>query len=118
MNLRDVIHINCLEVASRIGVTDDERREPQRLSVSITLDPKYGLGRLADRIERTVDYFDVAQYAKRIAGERPRNLIETLAEDLADALLDNYPLREVTIEVRKFVLPDSAFVAVRITRSA
>jgi 7,8-dihydroneopterin aldolase/epimerase/oxygenase len=117
MNLRDVIHINCLEASARVGVTEDERREPQRLSISITLDPKFGLGRLGDRVERTVDYLDVAQYAKRVAAERPRNLIETVAEDLADALLDHYPLREVTIEVRKFVLPDAAFTAVRITRS-
>jgi dihydroneopterin aldolase len=118
MNLRDVIHINSLEISARIGVTESERSAPQRLALSITLDPKYGLGRLDDRVERTIDYHDVAQYAKRVAGERPRNLIETLAEEMADALLDHYPLREVTIEVRKFVLPDAAFVAVRITRSA
>jgi dihydroneopterin aldolase len=118
MNLRDVIHINGLETPARVGVTEAERAEPQRLLVSITMDPKYGLGRMGDRIERTIDYYDVAQFAKRVAGERPRNLIETLAEEMADALLDQYPLREVTVEVRKFVLPDAAFVAVRVTRSA
>ena len=35
----------------------------------------------------------------------------------ADALLADYPLREATVEVRKFVLPCCDHVAVRVTRA-
>ena len=34
---RDAIHIEQLELFARIGVTDDERERPQRLTVSITV---------------------------------------------------------------------------------
>ena len=48
---------------------------------------------------------------------RGRALIETLAEEIAAELLARFPLQAVELELRKFILPDTAFVAVRIRRS-
>src|SRR5438874_617382 len=114
----DSILIEQLDLQARIGITEEERAQPQRLTATLNLKPARSFAELEDRIENTVDYFEVCLAVKAIAGERPRSLIETLAEEIADALLARFALRAVEIELRKFVLPDTAFVAVKIRRSA
>ena len=54
---------------------------------------------------------------KALAAVSQRCLIETLAEEIATMLLAAYPLAAVEIELRKYILPDTEFVAVRIRRS-
>jgi len=114
----DLIHIEALEIRARIGVPEAERAEPQRLTVTLTLEPKVDFRTLQDRIEAAVDYAAVCETVKTVAAARPRRLIETLAAEIAAATLTGYPLRRVEVEVRKFILPDTAHVAVRIVREA
>lgn len=114
----DSILIDQLELQARIGITEEERTQPQRLTATLDLKPARDFGELDDRIENTVDYFEVCLAVKALAEERPRNLIETLAGEIADALLARFALSAVEIELRKFVLPDTAFVAVKIRRPA
>jgi dihydroneopterin aldolase len=116
--MADLILIDSLELAARIGVADRERAAFQRLTVSLQLQPARRFGTLEDRIENTVDYFNVCQCVKEIAASRPRHLIETLADDIATGLLATFPLRGVTVELRKYILPDTRFVAVKIHREA
>lgn len=112
----DTIHIADLELSAEIGVPDAERTHPQRLTVNLTLEPRYGFEHLNDEIENTVDYFQVARAVQALARSRPRKLIETLAEEIAAELLKSFALREVQVELRKYILPDTAHVAVRIRR--
>ncbi len=113
----DIIHIADLELSAEIGVPDAERAHPQRLTVHLTLEPRYGFGDLKDQIENTVDYFQVTRAVQALARSRPRKLIETLAEEIAAELLASFALREVQVELRKYILPDTAHVAVRIRRA-
>jgi 7,8-dihydroneopterin aldolase/epimerase/oxygenase len=112
----DRIFISDLELSSRIGITEAERARPQRLTVSLTLFPRRDFSALDDRIENTVDYAEVCAQVRSLAAQRPRNLIETLAEEIAQTLLSDFPLRAVEIELRKYILPETAFVAVKIRR--
>jgi len=43
---------------------------------------------------------------------RPRKLIETLAADIAAAVLEDPAASGVSVEVRKFILPGTRWVAV------
>ena len=43
-------------------------------------------------------------------------MIETLAEAIAAHLLAAFPLVRVRLELRKFILPEVKYVAVRLTR--
>ncbi len=113
----DTIHIADLELSAEIGVPDAERAQPQRLTVHLTLEPRYGFEDLNDQIENTVDYFQVTRAVQALARSRPRKLIETLAEEIAAELLGAFALREVQVELRKYILPDTAHVAVRIRRA-
>ena len=112
----DLIHIEQLELLARLGVPDDERATPQRLSLNLTIEPRRDFRALDDRIENTVDYFDVAQAAQKVATARPRKLLETLAEEIAQTVLELFAVRSVAVELRKVILPDTAFVAVRLRR--
>ena len=80
------------------------------------LEPIRDFRALEDRIENTVDYFALTEFVKAFSLARPRRLIETLAEEIATELLARFALSAVEIELRKFILPDTQFVAVRIRR--
>ena len=112
----DQIHIQALEVRSHIGVPEEERAAPQRLTVTLTLEPNADFRALGDRIEATVDYAVLCETVKALAAAPPRRLVETLAEEIAAALLARFPLRRVAVEVRKFILPETDHVAIRIER--
>ncbi|MEI8235217.1 MAG: dihydroneopterin aldolase [Verrucomicrobiota bacterium] len=112
----DLIHIEALEIRARIGVPEAERDAPQRLTVTLTLEPLQDFRALDDRIEATVDYAAICEAVRALAAARPRRLVETLAEEIAAALLARYPLQRAEVEVRKFILPETDYVAIRITR--
>jgi dihydroneopterin aldolase len=112
----DAIRIEQLELSAHLGVPDDERAAPQRLTVSLTLIPKTDFRDLDDDIARTVDYFQVCERVKAEAASRPHRLLETLAGDLATVVLRDFPIASVELELRKYILPDTAHVAVIICR--
>ena len=115
--MSDLIRIVDLEAWAHVGVPDEERAQAQKLLISLDL----GVDSIAhaahtDSLSRTVNYFDVAQHTKRYVSEHSRKLIETLAEELAADLLKSYAIKSVTLEIKKFILPDTQYVSVKITR--
>jgi len=115
--LPDEIHIEQLEVFTRVGVPEEERAKPQKLTVSISFWPYQQTSDLADHIERTVNYSTVAEETKTFLRDQAVSLIETLAERLASHLLKSFPIQKLTIELRKFVLPDAKYVSITVTRT-
>jgi len=114
----DEIHIEQLDVFTRVGVPEEERANPQRLTVSISFWPYQQTSDLADHIEGTVNYSAVAEETKNYMRDQSVSLIETVAERLASHLLKSFPIKKVTIELRKFVLHDAKYVSVTLTRTA
>ena len=116
--LPDEIHIEQLDVFTRVGVPEEERAKPQKLTVSISFWPYKQTNDFADHIERTVNYSTVAEETKNFLRDQSVSLIETLAERLASHLLKSFPIQKLTIELRKFVLEDAKYVSVTVTRAA
>ena len=114
--MRDQIIISRLELHTRIGVTEEERSQPQRIHASLTLEPEAGFAGANDRLSRTVDYDAACQAVKGLAASGRRALVETLAEEIAALLIQRFRLAAVEVELRKFVLPDTESVGVRIRR--
>lgn len=110
------IHISQLELMAHIGVPDQERANPQRLTVSLTLWPAHDGTDFNDDINRTVNYATVCAETKKFVAGRRDKLIETLADALAMHLLEVFEIRRITIELRKYILPDVEFVSVTLTR--
>ena len=114
----DRIHVEQLEVSTRIGVLKEERSAPQRLTVSISFWPYHEAGDLADKIENAINYSSVVEETKNFVRDQSTNLIETLADRLAMHLLKNFRMQRVTIELRKFPFEDAKYVSVTVTRTA
>lgn len=115
-NTGDAIRIEQLEVFARIGVPDEERAVSQRLVFNITFWTAHYGPELEDDIARTVNYAVVCAETKSFVQGRSDRLIETLADALANHLLEVFEIQRITIELRKFILPDVEFVSVTVTR--
>ena len=114
----DEIHIEQLEISTRIGVPEKERSTPQRLTVSISFWPYHDRRDMADKIDNTINYSIVAEETKNFVRDQSTNLIETLADQLATHLLKTFRIQKVTVELRKFPLEDAKHVSVTVTRIA
>ena len=107
------ILIQGLTVQAHLGVPDEERARPQRIEINAVITPVTAFSDLADSIEQTVDYDAASRKIAALAAARPRRLIETLAFEIADMLIRDFPAERAEIEVRKFILPNTEYVAVR-----
>jgi dihydroneopterin aldolase len=114
----DKIHIEQLEVSSVIGVSEHERKAPQRLTINISFWPHRETRDMADKIDQTINYALVADETQRFVHDQSANLIETLADRLAMHLLKRFPIQKVTIEIRKFPLEHAKYVSAIVTRNA
>jgi dihydroneopterin aldolase len=112
----DQIRIEQLEVFARVGITENERANPQRLTLTITIWPNRQFGSLQDDIANTINYSAICVTARNFTETRSDKLVETLASELATELLRGFAISKVQIELRKFVLPDAQYAAVVVTR--
>src|ERR1700757_3994433 len=92
----DEIHIEQLEVSSVIGVSEHERKTPQRLTINISFWPRRQTHDMSEKIGQTVNYAIVAEETQRFVHDQKVNLIETLADRLATHLLKNFPIQKIT----------------------
>src|SRR4051794_339436 len=101
----DCIHIEQLEVLGRVGVTENERLQSQRLVISVTAWPRESFATFHDDISDTANYSAMAHEVRTIVENAEHKLIETIANSVAQQLLEQFVLATVRVEVRKFVLP-------------
>jgi len=112
----DQIIINELEVFMRVGVPEAERAKPQRLLVTVEMEHDFTAAARNDRLQRTIDYHAVAVRLAGFGRRRSWKLIETLAVEMAEMILREFKPNRVSIEIKKFILPQTRHVAVRVTR--
>jgi 7,8-dihydroneopterin aldolase/epimerase/oxygenase len=110
------IHVEQLKVFAQVGVSKTERARRQRLVLNITVWPARDLRDLKDAISRTIDYAVLSHETKTYLSRQTSRLLETLAQDLTAHLLRKFRIRKISVEVRKFVLKDAAYVSVTVTR--
>ena len=110
------ISIVDLEVFYRVGVPDAERAQPQRLLLTVELESDFSAAAESDGIADTVDYFAVTRRLLNFGEGREWKLIEKLAADIADMILAGFSPQAVTIEVKKFIIPQARHVAVTLTK--
>ena len=112
----DVISIIDLEVHYRVGVPDSERAQPQRLLLTVALETDFSAAAKTDSISDTIDYFAVTQRLLKFGEGREWKLIEKLAADIADLILAEFKPQSVSVEVKKFIIPQARHVSVALAK--
>ena len=120
--LRDMV------LAASIGVYPHEHAATQRIRINVDLAvvedsaAATGMSRPAvgrDDLSRVVDYEQVARSVRAVVAAGHVQLVETLAERLAETCLQDERVQTVRIRVEKLdVFDDLASVGVEIERSA
>jgi len=105
--LRDIL---CM---CHIGVTEEERRERQRLEVDLELYADLEeAGRTGD-LGRTIDYREVCESVRGHLENGRFHLVEAAARGVLDLVLSKFPVSRVVVRVRKFVLARVGHVEVQ-----
>ncbi len=68
----------------------------------------------SDDLRKTVDYHALSKVLRAEARRVPRKLLERLATDLARAACQGFYLPWIEIELKKFILPQTRHVALRV----
>ncbi|WP_329608181.1 dihydroneopterin aldolase [Microbacterium sp. KUDC0406] len=97
----DQIVLTGLTVFGRHGVFDHERRDGQEFTIDLTLHLPLKDAAASDDVADTVHYGELAERVAAIVAGEPVNLIETLAERIADAVLEDDRVRLVQVTVHK-----------------
>ena len=96
------------EVEAGIGVYDHEHGRLQRLVIDVTLELE---PRPIERLADTIDYETVANAARAIAEAGHVGLVETFAERLAAACLNDGRVRRCAVRIEKPSALDGAAAA-------
>lgn len=116
----DEIIIENLQVYAHHGVYQEENDNGQNFYVNAVLYTNTAKAGKDDNLELTTDYGKVCRFIHKLISENVYNLIETVAEKTAEAVLTEFPLIEgITLEIRKPEAPiglEFQSVSVKITR--
>lgn len=106
------ITIVDLEVHYCVGVSDEERAQPQRLLLTVDMTLDFASASVSDRIERTINYQTVAEGLLKFGEDRSWRLLEKLVANIAEWVLTEFNPQSVLVEVKKFTIPQARFVSV------
>lgn len=117
----DIIRIVDLGVFAYHGVYPEEREKGQIFFINAELTVNARKAGMSDDLSKSVNYAEVCEFINDFVKKNTFNLIETVAEQLAQALLLHYDLiSSILIEVRKPSAPielDFESISVEIERS-
>lgn len=111
--------VRDLTMLARIGVYAHEKDAAQRVRISLDLMVREGSGPLHDRLDEVVCYDTLARSVRAVVADGHVNLVETLAERIAERCFDDARVRSARITIEKLdVMPDTGGVGVEILRYA
>lgn len=98
----DKILLNNMQFYGYHGVFSEENRLGQRFNVDVALGADLKEAGRTDEIEASIDYGQVYQVTKEVVEGKAYNLIESVAEKIAERLLETFPsLENCNIKVTK-----------------
>ena len=118
--MTDELSVTGIECYGHHGVFDHEKRDGQTFVVDLTLGVDTAPAAASDDLRDTVDYGSLVASVKHAVEVDPVDLIETLAQRLADVCLRDVRVEWARITVHKPGAPiDATFadVTLTITRS-
>ena len=108
MSMNDRLSVLGIEAVGHHGVLDFERRDGQVFKVDLTLGLDTRPAARSDDLQDTVDYGSLVAAVKKAIENDPVDLIETLAERIADVCLTDSRVEWTEVTVHK---PDAPIEA-------
>ena len=116
--LMDKIKLTELTVNTVIGIWDWEKRNPQKVVFDIEMSTDIAKASKSDSIKDALDYKVISKRVKQYALENQFDLIETLADRIAEIILDEFEVSRVKLTISKpYAIRDSKNVSLIIERS-
>lgn len=102
----------------RHGVTPQEREHDQAFVVDLECELDLAAAGRADRIEHTVDYMELIDDIRQVVSTESYNLLEALADRLAQTILRRPFVDRVVIGISKSALTSAQldYVGIRVER--
>ncbi|MEX0951733.1 MAG: dihydroneopterin aldolase [Gammaproteobacteria bacterium] len=97
----DIIYLNDLRIDTVIGIYDWERRVKQTVILDIEMGADIRAAADSDNIEDTLNYKLVAKRLFAYIGESQFELVETLAERVAELLMKEFNVPWLRLRVNK-----------------
>ncbi len=115
--MSDMIFVRELEIETVIGIYDWERKVKQTVSIDLEMPGDIAAAAATDAIDDTVNYKAVSKQVISLVERSSFQLIETMAERIAQMILGDFGLAWVRVSVSKpGAVRGSRTVGVQITR--
>lgn len=115
----DKIVIKGLRVYAYHGVKETEKEKGQPFELDVTLSVDVSAAGQSDDLAQTVNYSKVAKRIVAVMQSEKNDLLERVSTRVAEMILTEFPVNEVTVLLKKPRAPIAAdfdYVAVEITR--
>ena len=96
-----IIFIDQLAVAANIGVYEHEKQQAQPLLIDLQCNWEISQAAETDDVAFTMDYDKLVEQINNVINKQHYNLIETLAEVIADTLQETFALRWLQLKISK-----------------
>jgi len=114
----DTIFLYDLRIETIVGIWEWERRIRQTVSIDLEMGADIAKAAATDSIEDTLNYKEVAKRVQQFVGDSKFQLVETMAEKIAEIILDEFDIPWVDVRVNKpGAIRGSRDVGVRIRRT-
>ncbi len=111
------VFVKDLKVMTMVGVLDHEKVAPQRLIISVDLTVQEAEKAHNDQLDNVVCYGEVVKQIKEICSGDHVNLIETIAEHIAERCLEDKRVLAARIRIDKpDIIPECSSVGIEIER--
>ncbi|HEB93616.1 MAG TPA: dihydroneopterin aldolase [Gammaproteobacteria bacterium] len=97
----DIIFLHGLTIETIIGIYDWERKEKQSIILDLDMGTDIRRAAASDAIENTLNYKAVAKHLIEFVGDSDFQLVETLAERVAEVVLTEFDVTWVRLRVNK-----------------
>lgn len=97
----DIIYLHDLKIECIIGIWEWERRIKQTIILDLDMAADIRRAAATDKIEDTLNYKAVSKRLNEFVGNSQFQLVETLAEKVAEILLAEFKLQWVRVRVNK-----------------
>ncbi len=98
---QDIIRLRNMTFHAHHGVWDEEREIGQRFEVDLELSTDVTQAAGSDKLKDTIDLYTVFESVEQIVVRQTFNLVETIAERVAEKVLTDFAISEVRVIVRK-----------------